>query len=84
MEEVGELSTEVRVKYGTSYKEGDKDGILGEGCDAILCILDLIYVDNPDISSEKIIEILKFKSSKWLAKESGQKWDNNYKVENDG
>jgi NTP pyrophosphatase (non-canonical NTP hydrolase) len=81
VEEIGELSTEVRVKYGKSYKKGDRDGILGESCDVILCLIDLIYKDNPDIKPEDICEVLRFKMSKWLTKESGLQWDNNYTID---
>ena len=70
MEEVGELATEVRIKYGQSYKEPGKDGIQGEAIDAIAAIIDLMYVDNPDITKEEILRYLDYKLNKWELSES--------------
>lgn len=69
-EEVGELATEVRIKYGQSYKEPGKDGIQGEAIDAIAAILDLMYVDNPSITKEEILRTLDYKLNKWELQES--------------
>lgn len=80
-EEVGELAKEVRIRFGSSYKEPDRDGIVGEVCDCISCLIDLIYVVEPDITEERMKDILKFKMTKWVAKESGQPWNNDYKIE---
>ena len=69
-EEVGELATEVRIKYGQSYKEPGKDGIQGEAVDAIAALLDLIYIDNPAVTKEEIILNLNVKLAKWELSES--------------
>ncbi|AAQ64106.1 hypothetical protein KVP40.0035 [Vibrio phage KVP40] len=73
VEEVGELATEVRVKYGTSYKNADVDGILGEAVDGILCLVDLIYVDNPNITEAEIMNVVRNKLAKWERKENEHK-----------
>ena len=69
-EEVGELATEVRIKYGQSYKEPGKDGIQGEAIDAIAALIDLIFVNNPDITKEEILRYLDYKLNKWELMES--------------
>lgn len=69
-EEVGELATEVRIKYGQSYKVAGPDGIQGEAIDAIAAILDLIKVDNPDLTIEEVMRTLDYKLNKWELKES--------------
>ncbi|AGN30084.1 hypothetical protein VPFG_00082 [Vibrio phage nt-1] len=73
VEEQGELATEVRIKYGTSYKTADVDGIIGEAVDGILCLLDLIYVDNPDVTEAEIMQVVRTKLAKWERKESEHK-----------
>lgn len=65
VEEVGELSQEVVIKQGDSYKKEGVDGILGEAVDVILCALDLIRVDNPTITEEEITEVVVSKLLKW-------------------
>ena len=67
-EEVGELATEVSIKEGYSQKESGDDGITGEACDVIICALDLIYLEYPDITEAEIIEILANKVAKWKNK----------------
>ncbi|AUR85796.1 hypothetical protein NVP1081O_061 [Vibrio phage 1.081.O._10N.286.52.C2] len=69
-EELGELSTEVRVKYGCSYKTPDVDGILGESVDGILCLIDMIYVDNPEITEADVMQVVRNKLAKWERKET--------------
>lgn len=68
-EELGELGKEVRVKYGPSYKSGDVDGILGESVDVILCAVDMIYTDNPNITVHDINQVIRRKLCKWAEKE---------------
>lgn len=69
IEEVGELGTEVRVKYGTSYKEPGPDGVMGEAIDGILALIDLIYVDNPEVTETEIMNHVFKKLTKWYMKE---------------
>lgn len=73
MEEVGELSTEVAVQQGDSYKPAGEDGIIGEAVDVIICALDMIFMDaKVDITDEDledvIMRILKRKLEKWKQK----------------
>lgn len=64
--EAEELLAEVFAK-----KWGDPagpDGILGECIDIINCAVDLIYLDNPDITEEEITAVILKKCQKWEAK----------------
>lgn len=68
MEECGELSTEIQISMKLKDKEPGSDGIIGESVDAILCLLDIIVVNQPDISYDKILSIMNNKMQKWERK----------------
>lgn len=68
MEEAGELATEVNIKEGHSEKPEGKDGILGEAVDVVLCAVDMIYIDNPEITEEEILAVIRKKLAKWRGK----------------
>ena len=63
--EVGELAEEVGIKYGISPKEPGKDGVFGEAVDILAAVMDLIYVDNPNVTEEEVLEYLRVKLNKW-------------------
>ena len=65
MEEVGELSQEVGIVEGYQKRKAGKDGVLGESIDVIVTAIDLIHVDNPNITEEEIMNVLKVKLGKW-------------------
>lgn len=65
VEEIGELATEVNIVTGFSTKQPGKDGIVGEAIDAIICLVDLIGVYDPNITEEQIIAICRTKLNKW-------------------
>ena len=67
MTEVGELAEEIRVQQGLSTKSGD-DGVFGEAVDVILCAVDMIYVDNPDVTVKEIEKYIAIKLKKWMEK----------------
>lgn len=67
--ELGELAEEIRIKQGDSYKEAGEDGILGEAVDTISPIIDILYLDNPDITAEEIETAFMKKLQKWKEKE---------------
>lgn len=69
-EEVGELATEISIQDGYSTKPVGKDGIIGESVDVIACALDLIWVHNPEITEEEIMELLSKKLKKWKEKKT--------------
>lgn len=69
MSEVGELSTEVMIACGRSYKEPDKDGVIGEAVDVILCALDIIRLYDPTASVDDVLQIADAKLKKWVEKE---------------
>lgn len=67
MSEVGELAEELRVKHDPSfYKEEGKDGILGEGCDVLIALIDLLIQSG--YKAEDIISTTKTKMDKWWKK----------------
>lgn len=64
--EFDELGLEIHNVY-LEEPEGI-DGILGEGVDVILCVIDLIYQHNPDITTEEIHNKILQKLNKWKSK----------------
>lgn len=68
MAELGELSEEVGIREGHSYKKPGKDGILGEAIDVILSAFDMIYLEKKDITEEEIMAIMREKLKKWERK----------------
>lgn len=67
LEEVGELSKELRVKYDTtSYKQEGKDGILGESCDILISLIDLLILEG--YTEEDINKTVVKKCNKWKSK----------------
>lgn len=66
--ELGELAEEVNIAEGASYKEPGPDGVKGEGVDMIIAGLDLLYVDDPNVTEAELIAIAKPKLEKWIAK----------------
>lgn len=65
MEEVGELSTEIGIKSGFKNRKPGKDGIVGEAVDGIIALLDIIYLEKPDITNEELLQLTKNKCHKW-------------------
>lgn len=68
MSELGELAEEVMIDQGNSYKKAGADGIVGEAIDTIVCLLDLIHVVDPTITSEDLDDIAFKKLDKWVTK----------------
>ncbi len=67
-EELGELSVEVQIKEGTSYKEKGKDGVVGEAIDLITCLLDLIHINYPELNEKDLLTLAIPKLEKWKQK----------------
>jgi hypothetical protein len=67
-EELGELSVEVQISEGVSYKEAGKDGVVGESIDLITCVLDLIHIMHPELTEEDLVKIAIPKLNKWKEK----------------
>lgn len=61
--EMVELGEEIQL-VETGQVEGS-DGVVGEAIDVIACMLDLIFLKEPDIDDEKINTILLTKCEKW-------------------
>lgn len=68
MEEVGELAEEVNIKKGFIKKEPGKDGIKGEAIDVIQCALDIIFINDIEVTEEELESIMKSKLTKWSKK----------------
>lgn len=67
-EELGELSVEVQIKEGVSYKQAGKDGVVGEAIDLITCLLDIIHINYPELTEEDLVAIAIPKLEKWKQK----------------
>ena len=67
-EEIGELSTEVRIAEGLTYKQASPDRVFGEAVDAMLVAIDMIYVDNRRVTEEQITTYARLKLNKWKRK----------------
>lgn len=59
VEEIGELSLEIQIRRGTSYKSEGADGISGEAVDIIISALDMFYLENSHLSDDEIESKLK-------------------------
>ena len=68
MTEVGELAQEICIRDGIIDKPVGADGIIGEAIDVIACALDIIYLENPEITTADIEEIMQRKLKKWINK----------------
>ena len=64
--EMGELAEEHIIEQGRSYKNAGPDGVVGEAMDAILCLLDIIHVHSPELTSVDLEHIAIHKINKWL------------------
>lgn len=70
MEEVGELSTEIMIEEGVTYKKSD-EGILGEAGDVVVCGLALMA--NKTTSWATVLAYLDKKLKKWEMKANERK-----------
>lgn len=61
--ELVELYEEIQ-KVATGQPEGS-DGIVGEAIDIIACLLDVIFLKQPDITNDEITAIMLRKCQKW-------------------
>jgi hypothetical protein len=70
LEELGELSVEVRIAHGTKPGPAGVDGIVGEAIDLILCGYDMIHTELGELDPDVIYPIMKKKLAKWQRKYS--------------
>lgn len=68
MSEMGELGQEVSINQSESYKEKGSDGVIGEAIDVILCMYDIIYKENKNITEEELNSYAMKKIQKWVDK----------------
>lgn len=66
--EMGEVSEEVQIAMGDSYKTPGPDGVNGEAVDLIVAGLDLLYVNNRNVTEEQLMAIAGPKLAKWIDK----------------
>lgn len=65
--EAGELAEEVRkIHCADFYKVPGKDGILGEGCDVLISVIDLLNKEG--YTEEQILETVRSKANEWRNK----------------
>lgn len=69
-EEMGELSQEIMIDEGDHYKEPGKDGVIGEAIDVIICMGDMIYQQDPEITEQEVLAIAERKLNKWIEKDN--------------
>lgn len=74
-EELGELAVEVNIAKGwLPAEKGGSDGVIGEACDVINCIVDYVYLvmrqRDPSLTKEDIFRAMaivqKKKCEKWM------------------
>lgn len=65
--EVGELAIEVQIKQGNSYKTAGPDGIFGESVDILICVVDMMIRDNPEVTEDQVVNAVKAKLHKWTS-----------------
>ena len=69
VEEVGELAEELTIATGQTYKTAGPDGVIGESLDAIISLVDMIYVHakrtGVKLTQEMLMEIAAKKLAKW-------------------
>lgn len=63
MGEIQELADEIN-KFDANVKPGE-DGIMGEACDVMLCLVDLIYQYYPEATQQDIYDRIVHKLDKW-------------------
>lgn len=75
MEEYGEFGAEINIAMGNmDPAKGGSDGVIGEACDVINCVVDLVYLiekhNNPLFTKEQLFDIMQRrqvqKCEKWV------------------
>ena len=75
MEEYGEFGAEINIALGNmDPAKGGDDGIIGEACDVINCVVDLVYLiekfKNPMFTKEQLFDMMQQrqeqKCEKWV------------------
>lgn len=68
-EELGELTLEMNIRDGLSYKEAGKDGVKGEAVDLAICALDMFALQCDGMSAEEMerefLTYMLVKLNKW-------------------
>lgn len=68
-EELGEMTLEMNIRDGLSYKEAGSDGVAGEAVDLAICAMDMFALQHPGKTAEEIhslfVEYMVKKLDKW-------------------
>lgn len=72
-EEQGELATEVRINEGEKLQAHGPDGVIGEAVDVIINAIDMIYLENPEITEAELHHVVLRKCMKWETKAEERK-----------
>lgn len=68
-EELGEMTLEMNIRDGLSYKDAGSDGVAGEAVDLAICAMDMFALQYPGKTSEEIeqlfVEYMHKKIMKW-------------------
>lgn len=70
IEETEEVDEEVDIALEMLDGPHGEDGVFGEAIDVMLCAIDLMYVDNPNITPEAIEAYAMKKLKKWKDQEA--------------
>ena len=68
-EELGEMTLEMNIADGLSYKEAGKDGVKGEAVDLAICAMDMFALQCPGMTPEEVerefLSYMLVKLNKW-------------------
>lgn len=68
-EELGELATEIAIENGWKNREAGPDGVVGEGIDLLICVVDLLHMHlGHHLESEEFLDKVQLKLDKWERK----------------
>lgn len=67
-EELGEMTLEMNIRDGVSYKEPGTDGVAGEAVDLAICAMDMFALQYPEHTAEEIKALFLMHMNKKLEK----------------
>lgn len=67
-EELGEMTLEMNIRDGLSYKEAGSDGVAGEAVDLAICAMDMFALQYPGQTAEEIQALFLLHMNKKLEK----------------
>lgn len=62
------IELDVEIGLADAGSPPGEDGVFGEAIDGIACLLDLIFLERPDVTNEEISAYMQAKCEKWAKK----------------